>query len=59
LLSVHQVPEDRTVTNGMQSVLVSTGFDVDVEVVVEPLTDSLGGFLDQIEQLATLIVPVK
>ncbi|MDT7705213.1 MAG: hypothetical protein QOG20_820 [Pseudonocardiales bacterium] len=43
----------------MQSVLVSTGFDVDVEVVVEPLTDSLGGFLDQIEQLATLIVPVK
>jgi probable F420-dependent oxidoreductase len=29
------------------------------ELVVEPLTDSLDGFLDQITRLATLIVPVE
>jgi probable F420-dependent oxidoreductase len=29
------------------------------ELVIEPQTDSLGGFLDQITRLATLITPVK
>jgi hypothetical protein len=29
------------------------------ELVVEPVTDSLDGFLDQIARLGALIVPVK